>query len=127
MSINEELKRARKRAGFTQKQVYEQTGITDTTLSNWETGLARPDVDSLAVLCRLYKVSPNEIYQIEEDFDSEWVPRNEIEEIQERMHKSPGMRSLFSLAKNATPEDLKLVEEMLKRMKKDSGFDGPED
>ena len=63
MSISEQLKIARKQAGLTQDRVSEITGINKKTISNWETGTSRPDVDNVGVLCDSYKISPNEIFE----------------------------------------------------------------
>jgi len=43
------------------------------------------------------------------------------------LKNKPGMRTLFSAAKGVSKDDLELVAEMIKRMKKDSGYDGYDD
>lgn len=63
MSISEKLKEARKCANLTQDDVERRTSINKKTISNWENGVSRPDVDSLSVLCRLYGVNPNVIFE----------------------------------------------------------------
>jgi len=73
MNIGKELKKARKSANLTQKQVAEKTGIKNTTISNWENGISRPDVDTVAILCKLYNVNPNTIYGWPEGTDDEPV------------------------------------------------------
>jgi transcriptional regulator with XRE-family HTH domain len=62
MSINEKLKAARKAIGLTQKEVELQTGFKANTVSNWEQGVSNPDVDSIIVLCKLYNVMPNHLF-----------------------------------------------------------------
>lgn len=62
MNIGFSLKDARKQTGITQSEVERLSGIKAHTISNWETGIARPDVDSLVILCKLYNKSPNEIF-----------------------------------------------------------------
>ena len=67
MSISEKLKEARKNASLTQDDVERKTSINKKTISNWENGVSRPDVDSLSVLCKLYGVNPNTIFEWEND------------------------------------------------------------
>lgn len=46
----------------------------------------------------------------------------DTEIVAERLHKDPSLRMLFDAAKGASPEDLEFAAEMLKKMKKDSGY-----
>ena len=48
------LKEARMMAGYTQKQVSEETGIPLGTLRRWEQGQNEPDIDGLKALASLY-------------------------------------------------------------------------
>lgn len=57
LSFGERLQRARKRKGWTQTQVMNQTNITDKSLSRYENGASAPDPATIATLCRLYDVS----------------------------------------------------------------------
>lgn len=57
MSINQALKEARVRAGYTQRQVSEEAHIPLGTLRRWEQGVNEPDTDSLVVLLDLYGAS----------------------------------------------------------------------
>ena len=63
MSFNEALKKARKAKGLTQDDVAQALNTKNTTVSNWETGVSRPDVDMLVSLCRLYGITPNDILE----------------------------------------------------------------
>lgn len=66
MSLNQELKKARNRAGFTQQDVSDKTGIPLGTLRRWEQGVNEPDTDSLVLLLDLYRASADEV--LESDF-----------------------------------------------------------
>jgi len=54
MSISNQLKNARLRAGFTQKYVYENLGVPQSTFSSWEIGKSEPDAATLLKLCDIY-------------------------------------------------------------------------
>lgn len=93
-----------------------------TTIQKWEEGTSEPPLETLRELSRIFGVSMDSLlnYDYENaEYHASDLFDPEITEMAEKLHKTPGMRTLFSLAKNATAEDLKLVEDMLRRMKKD--------
>ncbi len=49
------LKELRKRAGYTQKEVYEHFNIPQSTFSSWEVGKSEPSGEMLMQLCDFYK------------------------------------------------------------------------
>ncbi len=51
----------RKEQGLTQEQLGKKIGVTNKTISRWETGTYLPPADALLVLSELYGVSINEI------------------------------------------------------------------
>lgn len=46
-SFCSKLKKARKDTGFTQREVAKDTGISHSTIANYETGRTEPDLDSV--------------------------------------------------------------------------------
>lgn len=61
MSLKQELKKARNRAGFTQQDVAAMTNIALGTLRRWEQGVNEPDTESLVTLLDLYRASADEV------------------------------------------------------------------
>lgn len=55
------LKKLRTEQNLTQEQLGEKVGVTNKTVSRWETGKYMPPVQCLEVLSDLYEVSINEI------------------------------------------------------------------
>lgn len=55
------LKELRKGMGLTQEQLGEKVGVTNKTVSRWETGSYLPPVECLEMLSDIYGVSINEI------------------------------------------------------------------
>lgn len=55
------LKELRKEQNLTQEQLGEKVGVTNKTVSRWETGTYMPPLECLAILSELYGVSINEI------------------------------------------------------------------
>ena len=55
------LKELRKEQGLTQEQLGSRLGVTNKTVSRWETGNYMPPVDCLAAMSELYGLSMNEL------------------------------------------------------------------
>lgn len=119
MGIAEQLKDARKRAGMTQKDVEEKTNaqIKANTVSNWEQGVSRPDVDSVSLLCKLYGVDPNDIFEWEDNTPD---PSDELTEYLDELHKRPEMKMLFKVASKATKEDVEKAVKIIEMFKGNS-------
>ena len=61
VKIGKFLKELRKEKGYTQEILGEKIGVTNKTVSRWETGTYMPPVECLALLSDIYDVSINEI------------------------------------------------------------------
>lgn len=62
MAANETyIKKARKKAGMTQAQAAEASGIPVGTLRRWEQGVNEPDISSIILLADVYKTTTDEL------------------------------------------------------------------
>lgn len=57
LTLGERLKKARKRRGLSQAQVFDLTQISDKAISRYENNTADPSPEAILKLCRLYDVS----------------------------------------------------------------------
>ena len=57
MTLSERLQFYRKKSGLSQEAAAASLSVTRQAVSKWETGAAAPDLDTLARLAALYKVS----------------------------------------------------------------------
>ena len=64
-SINENILEFRKAKGFTQAELGELLGVTNQTVSKWETGLSMPDIMLLPEIAKVLGVSLDDLYGIE--------------------------------------------------------------
>lgn len=55
--FSSKLKKARENTGFTQREVAKETGISHSTIANYETGRTEPDIENLGTLADFYGVS----------------------------------------------------------------------
>ena len=51
----------RKQRGLTQEQLGEKIGVTNKTISRWETGKYMPDIDKLQELSAVLDITVNEL------------------------------------------------------------------
>lgn len=61
IQIGKFIAELRKEQGFTQEQFGERIGVTNKTVSRWETGTYLPPADILLVMSEMFGVSINEI------------------------------------------------------------------
>ena len=67
VQFGEKIRNARKAASMTQRQLAEKLGVANTSISNWEKDLSRPDADALQRLCAILGMDPNYFYGTEEN------------------------------------------------------------
>lgn len=62
--IGKRIKHFRELAKLSQKEFAQQIKQQNSTVSNWERGLTRPNVDVLADICAALNISPDELLDI---------------------------------------------------------------
>ena len=90
----------RKQLGLTQKDLSEKLGISDKTISKWETGHGMPDVSLIPQLCEILSVNSNELLAGEKLESAESFSRKAEENVMELMktNKTVNAKSRWSLA-----------------------------
>lgn len=82
------LSQLRKEHGFTQEQLGESLGVSNKTVSRWETGMYLPPVEMLQELSQLYGVSINEMISGQRLDEEQY--RKKAEENITSVMKTPG-------------------------------------
>lgn len=90
------LGQLRKEKGLTQEQLGEKLGVTNKTVSRWETGTYLPPVECLQFLSELYGITINEI------LSAERLGEKEYREKAEENIKSVLSKSTFTLEEKIT-------------------------
>ena len=62
--IGERIKKYRIIKGMSQKELAQRLGVSVSRVSNWESGLNRPDVNIFAEICNVLEVKPDLIFGI---------------------------------------------------------------
>lgn len=75
IKIGRFIAKMRKEESYTQRQLADILGISDKTVSKWETGNGLPDVSLMMPLCDSLHISVNELLSGERLTDSEYQTR----------------------------------------------------
>ena len=71
MDIGRQIARYRKQDHMTQEQLSELVGISNRTISKWESGTALPSVDLVTRIASALHISPNQLFGVEEPVQTE--------------------------------------------------------
>ena len=62
--IGARIRKYREDRGYSQKELAELIGVSNSRISNWEQGVNHPDADILVDLCKTLNVSPSELLDV---------------------------------------------------------------
>lgn len=81
--FGDKIREARKNAGLTQRQLAEKVNVSNTSISNWEKNLSRPDPDTIQHLCWALNVQPNYFFAVDSpmSFPTNIIPMPEMRKI----------------------------------------------
>lgn len=79
--FGDKIREARKAAGLTQRQLAEKINVSNTSVSNWEKDLSRPDPDIIQNLCWALGVQPNYFFGAERMGNVGIIPMPEMRKI----------------------------------------------
>lgn len=64
MNLGEKLYNLRRKKNLSQEELAEKLNVTRQTISKWETNQSMPDFDKIDPLCKLYGITPNDLFDI---------------------------------------------------------------
>ncbi len=111
----EAFERLCQKRGVKPYQVSKKTGISTATLSSWKKGTYTPKADKIQKLADYFGVSAD--YFLTGEDRPEYYVNPETAQIAQEVFEDENLRALFSAARKAKPEDIKLATDMLKRFK----------
>lgn len=121
MEVKDFLKNRRLELGLTIKQIADAVGVSEGTVSRWESGkINNMKRDKIYALSKVLSIDPltimgrddNEKLQQEKYYlDPETARRAQ------KLFDDPYIHALFDAAKNSKPEDLQMAADLLKRLK----------
>lgn len=100
------IKRLLDAKGMTVKDLANAIGIAPTTVYGWTQGQYYPRIDKIEMMANFFGVSKAEL-----------VEGEQIEDIMQEAFDRPDMRTLFSLAKDCTPDQIDATIKLLEQFK----------
>lgn len=105
--------------GVTPYKVSKETGVSQSTLSDWKRGISTPKQDKLQKIADYFGVSLEYLMTgKEKDGEDKYYLNEETAEMAQTLFENKNLRVLFDAAKDATPEDLETTYNMLMALKK---------
>lgn len=101
----------------TQNDIVQDLGMTSSTVSDWATGKKYPRVDKMQLLADYFGILKSDL--TEEHTEAQLTDDIELQEYLEELKNRSEMRILFSVAKNATKEDVMQAVKIIEALKKD--------
>ena len=118
IDIKKVIKQHRLEAGLTMKELADLVGVSEATVSRWESGnIATMKHSQISKLCKALGINPASLVPGIAPPAPAYYLDPETAEMAEELHKRKDMRMLFHAAKSSTPEDVKMVTDMLERFK----------
>ena len=110
--------------GYTAYKVSVETGIAQSTLSDWKKGKSTPKADKMQKIADLFGVSVDYLMTGKEKEGGETYYLNEeTRDMAQKIFEHKELRMLFDAAQDAKPEDLETVHSMLLALKrKEQGY-----
>lgn len=95
-------------------------GVDKSTVGKWINQLATPSLGTIQKMADYFNVGKS--YFLEEE-PAEYYINNETKKIAQEIFDNKELRILFDAGRKASPEDLKLAQEILLRFKKNQGYE----
>ena len=115
-SIFEKLMKAK---GYNAYKVSLETGIAQSTLSDWKKGKSTPKTDKLQKIADLFEVSLEYLTTGEEPSNETYYINDDARELAQFMFENPEYKVLFDASRKVKKEDIAFVKQMIDRVRGD--------
>ena len=113
--FNNVLRDLRIKAGLSQEELARKLGLAKSTISMYENGQREPSLETLEAIADTFNVDMNTLTDSKKSVE---LP-DELQQYLEELKNRSEMRILFSVAKNATKEDVIQAVKIIEALKKD--------
>ena len=114
----EVFERLCKEKGVSAYRVGEDTGIKSSTFYGWKTGKYTPKPDKLQKIADYLGVTLEYLMTGEDPEEDGYYTNPETAELAQELYDNPDLRLLFDASRNATPEQLRLIRDLVLQMTK---------
>ena len=125
MEVKDIIRNRRIELGLTMKQIADKVGVSEGTISRWESGeIANMKRDKIVLLAEALMISPATIMGWDDGSPAPAAPapyylNDETREIAQAIFDNPQYKALFDASRKLSPEDLRFVMDMIDRMRTD--------
>lgn len=116
MTREDYLKMLIKKHG-SQREFAQYIGMPHSTLFSILRNVGGASIDNIAKICKGLGITANDLAMIGEQNNDEYYIAPEVAELTEYLRTQPGIRMLFSAAKDISKEDLEKVVEYIELLK----------
>lgn len=116
-SFKDMLKYLRNRENLSQAELAEKLGVAKSTISMYEVGKREPDFETLEAIADLFNVDMNFLLGKGNSENDHYYMNDETREIAQEVFENPDLRSLFHVARDIEPEELRAHIDFMKRLK----------
>lgn len=100
-------------------KISKETGVTQTTLSNWKNGKSTPSTENMQKIADYFNVSIDYLMTGEENEGGEkYYLNEETAEMAQKIFENKELRALFDVQSDMQPEDLKALHDMAIALKR---------
>jgi len=101
-----------------QKEVADTLGISLSTFNSWCTGTKIPRMDKIQKLADYFGIKKSDLIDDKTDNQTQgYYINEETRKIAQKIYENPALRILFDASRDAKPEDLLYVADLIKRLK----------
>ena len=118
--IKEIIKNRRIELGLTLKEVATAVGVSEGTVSRWESGnITNMKRNKIAALAKTLQIPPTTIMGWEDDTQKhqEYYLNPATAKLAQEIHDDPELRILMDASRDLEPEDIKFVVDLVKKLK----------
>ena len=104
--------------GVTPYKVSKQTGVTQTTLSNWKNGKSTPSNSNLQKIADYFGVSVDYLMTGKEKEGDKYYLNDETAQVAQEIFENKELRALFDVQRDMDADDLRALHNMALALKR---------
>ena len=104
--------------GIKAADVTRATGIKSTVFSEWKKGKSKPNTEKMIKIANFLGVSVEYLITGVEREEQKYYLNEETADIAQEIFENKELKMLFDASRNASPEDLKTVHDMMLALKR---------
>ena len=132
MYLSKNIRYLRRKYNCSQDEIAEKLGYKSyTTIQKWEMGVSQPSIGKVRQLAELFNVEMEDLVNRDiedmendslnnstsEDHKDHYYLNEETREIAQEVFENPELRSLFKVARDIEPDELRAYVDLMKKLK----------